>query len=89
MLDFTITLKAGNSVRIIDEETLMEFEDNFLDDKVYETDIITDYCFEPLPYGKIYAIDVDASGDMEDKEDKEDEEDEDEHMFDGLFGPSI
>ena len=77
MLDFTIKLKAGNSVRIIDEETLMEFGEKFLEDKVYETDIITDGCLEPLPFGKIYAIDVDASGDTEGEEG---------HMFDGIFG---
>lgn len=76
MLDFTIQLKAGNSVRIIDEETLSDFAEGFLDDKVYTTGILTDGYGEPLPYGTIYAIDVDASGDIEG---------EPGHMFDNLF----
>lgn len=79
MLDFTIKLKAGNSVRIIDEETAMEFGKKFLEDKVYVTDVITDDFGEPLPYSTIYAIDVEASGDTEGEEG---------HLFDGIFGDS-
>lgn len=77
MLDFTIKLKAGNSVRIIDEETAMDFGKKFLEDKVYVTDVITDYLFEPRIFGKIYAIDVEASGDTEGVEG---------HMFEDIFG---
>jgi len=76
MLDFTVKLKAGNSVRIIDEETLEGFVDGFLDDKIYTTDTITDGMLEPLPYGTIYVIDVEASGKTEAKQ---------KDLFEGIF----